>query len=146
MTANSLDTIKPMPGESVDAFWVRALNAVFADAFVEEQTEAGVRKRIARGDFRYAVRLMKAWFERKPEDIEVLRSLKAYLIERRAEVRATRAGYARTYRRKKRERRAAEDVRACVVCGASLAGRRGDAETCSVKCRVTLHRKKATLT
>ena len=144
MTGKYVDNLKLMPGKSMDAFWGRAMNAVFADAFVDEQTEEGVRRRIDRGDFRYAVRLMREWFERKPEDVEVLRGLKAHLLQRRVEVRAIKAGYARTYRRKKRERRVADDVRACVVCSASMAGKRGGAQTCSTKCRVKLHRKRAT--
>ena len=140
MTGKNLASVQIMPGESVDAFWGRALNAVFADAFVEEQTEAGVRKRIERGDFKYAVRLMKDWHQRKPEDIETLRSLKAYLVERRNELRAVRAGYARTYRRKKRAERAETDNRVCAGCGASLAGKRAGALTCSTKCRVKVFR------
>ena len=107
---------------------------------VDRQNEASVRRYIDKGDLRYAVKLMKEWFERKPEDVEVLRRLKAYLIEKRVEVRAVKAGYARTYRKNKRSKRAASDIRVCVVCEKSLAGKRAGALMCSTKCRVKMFR------
>lgn len=141
---NSLDNIKPMPGESFNAFkdraFIAAMNDVFGQIFLENQTEEGVRKQIKRGDFKEAVKLMKAWFERKPEDVETLRMLKAELIARRTEVRAIKAGYARTLRRNRRAKRAAADVRACLACGAPMAGKRAGALTCSTKCRVKVFR------
>ena len=73
----------------------------------------------------------------------MLRRLKAELIERRREVRAIKAGYARTYRRNKRDKRVAADVRACVVCQTPLAGKRAGAATCSTRCRVALCRKQS---
>jgi hypothetical protein len=142
MTGKALDNIKPIPGESFDAFRNRVHAAMFADIFstVDRQNEASVRRYIDKGDLRYAVKLMKEWFERKPEDVEVLRRLKAYLIEKRVEVRAVKAGYARTYRKNKRAKRAASDIRVCVVCEKSLAGKRAGALTCSTKCRVKMFR------
>jgi len=79
---------------------------------------------------------MKEWFERKPEDVETLRRLKSYLLEKRTDIRAVKAGYARTYRKNKRAERAASDIRVCVVGEKSLAGKRAGAVTCSTKCRV----------
>src|SRR6516164_8888738 len=139
MTGTGLK-IEPLPGETYNTFkdraFIAAMNDVFGRLFVEAQTEEGVRSRIDRGDFKYAIKLMKAWFERKPEDVETLRSLKAYLREKRVEARAIKAGYARTYRKNKRAKRATEDVRVCAGCGTSLAGKRAGAVTCSTKCRV----------
>ena len=137
-----------LPGETLNDFRTRVYNAAFDALFrntfstVNEQTEEGVRARIDRGKFKYAIKLMKEWYDRKPEDVDVLRRLKAYYLERRTEVRALKAEYARTYRKSKRAERIAEDVRACVVCRASLAGKRAGAETCSTKCRVKLHRNR----
>ena len=136
MTGRAVANLKPKPGESYDAFMNRAWIAVFDDLFVSQQNEEHVRSRIKGGDFSYAIRLMKDWFRRRPEDIEVLRSLKAYLLQRRDELRSIKAGYARTYRKNRRAKRAAADVRVCVVCGASMAHKRAGAETCSTKCRV----------
>jgi hypothetical protein len=83
MTGAALDKIEPLPGETYNAFkdraFIAAMNEVSARLFLENQTEEGVRRRIDRGDFKYAIKLMKAWFERKPEDVETLRTLKAYL-------------------------------------------------------------------
>jgi len=112
MTGKALDNIKPIPGESFDAFRNRVHAAMFADIFstVDRQNEASVRRYIDKGDLRYAVKLMKEWLERKLEDVEVLRTLKAYLIEKRVEVRAVKAGYARTYCKNKRAKRAASDI------------------------------------
>ena len=136
MTGKALANIKPLPGESPDAIMARCMNAFFADLFVDQQNEEHVRSRIRRGDFSYAISLMKDWFRRKPEDVEILRGLKAYLIQRRAELRAVKAGYARTLRKNRRAKRAAADTRVCAVCGKSMAGKRAKAETCSTKCRV----------
>ena len=143
MAGQALANIKPMPGESREAFLNRGFQAIFADIFVSQQNEEHVRSRIRRGDFSYAIRLMKDWFRRKPEDVEILRSLKAYLIERRTELRAVKAGYARTLRKNKRAKRTASDTRVCVVCKASMAGKSARAETCSLKCRVQKHRNLA---
>lgn len=119
-----------------DEAFMKAMNELSAKMFLEEQTEEGVRKRIDRGSFKHAVDLMKDWFRRKPEDVETLRRLKAYLIEKRTERRAVTAGYARTYRKNKRTKREAADTRVCVVCGATMKHKRAGAETCSAKCRV----------
>ena len=124
----------------------RAMKAAFADLFVDQQNEEHVRSRIKRGDFSYAIRLMKDWFRRKPKDIEVLRGLKAYLIQRRAELRLAKAAYARTLRKNRRAKRAASDTRVCVVCGKSIAHKRAGAETCSPKCRVKKCRDNESLT
>ena len=123
-----------------DKAFMQALNEVSAKLFVEEQTEECVRKRIDRNDFAYAIRLLKDWFRRKPDDVETLRGLKAYLLEKRTAYRAENARYARTYRANRRAAREASDVRACVVCGAPLKGKRAGATTCSTKCRVAKSR------
>jgi hypothetical protein len=126
-----------------DEAFMKAINDAFARHFVEEQTEEGVMKRLDRGDWRYAIKLMKAWFKRKPEDVETLKRLKVRALEVRDRVRATNAGYARTHRQNKRNKRVAADVRTCAVCQAPLAGKRAGAVTCSTRCRVALCRKQS---
>ena len=125
-----------------DAF-LKALNEVSGRLFLKSQTEAGVMKRLKHGNWRSAIKIMKAWYERKPEDVETLKLLKVKVLEVRDKVRATNAGYARTYRQNKRAERVATDARLCVVCQAPLAGKRAGAVTCSTRCRVALCRSEA---
>ena len=143
MTGKGLTTIE-RPAEKrmsiADQAFVDGMNKVFAKLFEEEQTIEGVRKRLARKDIPYALKLMKAWFERRPEDVETLKMLKTELLAKREEVRALRARYARTWRGNKRAKRVAADIRTCEVCGSPLAGKRRGAKTCSTRCRVAMSR------
>lgn len=133
-------------GETLQQLMLRGMNHLFARSFFDDQNEAGVRRRIERGDFKYAVKLMKAWFGRKPEDVEILRQLKAEMIEARTKQRDIKALYARRGRAKKRAARAAEDTRLCPVCRTPLAGKRAGATTCGAKCRMAKMRTLKALT
>lgn len=131
-----------------DRMWMTALVDIFEKKFEEDQTVEGVRSRLKHGDTKYALKLMLAWFERRPQDVEILKMLKVELLAKRKEVRALRAKYARTHRKNKRERRTASDTRICEGpgCGASLAGKRAGANTCSTRCRVAVHRQRQAAT
>lgn len=144
MTGKAVAEFKPISGECREAQSLlgQAFTAAINSIFLSQQNEEHVRGRIKRGDFRYAVKLMRAWFFRKQEDIEVLRSLKAYLLQRRVEVRAVKAGYARTFRKNRRAKRAASDMRVCAVCGQPMKHKRAKAAVCSPKCRVQKHRNR----
>ena len=94
-----------------------ALNKAFSESFLAAQTVEGVRRNIKRANFKHVIELMK-------------------------DVRAIRAGYARTYRGNLRAKRTAADVRACEACGRPLTGKRQGAKTCSTRCRVAVSRKR----
>jgi hypothetical protein len=125
-----------LPDETVNQYMVRGMQHFFGRSFLEDQNEEAVRRRIGRGDFRYAVKLMKAWYRRAPEEVDVLRILKAELLQERARRRIILAGYARTYRRNRRAKRMAADTRSCQMCGGSMSHTRAKAQVCSPKCRV----------
>ena len=89
-----------------DAF-LKALNEVSGRLFLKSQTEAGVMKRLKHGNWRSAIKIMKAWYERKPEDVETLKLLKVKVLEVRDKVRATNP-WCGLYRQNKRAERVAD--------------------------------------
>ena len=132
-----------IPGESLQELMMRGMGWFFGRSSLEHQNEDDLRRHIKRGNFSHAIKLLKAWHARAPEEIDILRQLKAELQAARTALRAKRAEACRRTRKNRRARAMAADTRTCPVCQGPMKGHRVDAVVCSTRCRMRKSRLKS---